>query len=109
MCTHVLHKDHWSTLVQMIDRIGVRELRNQVAAVIRRAGSGERLIVTVDGKPIAQLGPLEPDRSGVSLWDLAGAGLVEPPRRSDRPMEPAPLPVAADLRVDRLMDQVRSR
>jgi len=93
----------------MIDRIGVRELRNHVAAVIRRAGDGERLIVTVDGKPAAQLGPLAPDRSGFTLWDLAGAGLVEPPRRSDRPTEPAPLPVAADLRVDRLMDQVRSR
>jgi prevent-host-death family protein len=98
-----------ATLVGMIDRIGVRELRNQVAAVIRRAGDGERLIVTVDGKPVAQLGPLTPDESGVTLWDLAGAGLVEPPRRSDRPPEPAPLPVAADLRVDRLMDQVRSR
>ena len=93
----------------MIQRIGVRELRNQVAAMIRRAGDGERLIVTVEGKPTAQLGPLAPDRSGFTLWDLAGAGLVEPPRRSDRPDEPSPLPVAADLRVDRLMDQVRSR
>ena len=26
----------------MIERIGVRELRNQVAAVLRRAGDGER-------------------------------------------------------------------
>ncbi len=90
-------------------RIGVRELRNQVAATIRRAASGERMIVTVDGVPAAQLGPLEPDRTGVSLWDLAGAGLAEPPRRHDRPTEPTPLPVAADLRVDRLMDEIRSR
>lgn len=67
------------------------------------------MVVTVDGKPAAQIGPLSPDVSGVTLWDLAGAGLVEPPRRSDRPEEPTPLPVAADLRVDRLMDQVRSR
>ena len=93
----------------MIDRIGIRELRNQVAAVVRRAGSGERLIVTVDGAPVAQLGPITPDHRGVTLWDLAGAGLAEPPRRTDRPEAPAPLPGAADLRVDRLMDQVRSR
>lgn len=93
----------------MIEAIGVRTLRNQVASVIRRAGSGERLVVTVDGAPVAQLGPLTPDHDGVTLWDLAGAGLIQPPRRNDRPDEPDPLPVAADLRVDRLMDQVRSR
>lgn len=93
----------------MAEPIGVRTLRNEVAAVVRRAKSGERLVVTVDGKPAAQIGPLSPDHAGVTLWDLAGAGLVEPPRRSDRPEEPPPLPVAADLRVDRLMDQVRSR
>ncbi len=93
----------------MITLVGVRELRNQVAAVVRRAASGERMVVTVDGKPVAQLGPITPDHHGVTLWDLAGAGLVEPPRRVDRPVAPDPLPVAADLRVDRLMDQVRSR
>lgn len=93
----------------MIARIGVRTLRNQVASVLRRASDGERIIVTVDGRPAAQLGPLTPDTSGITLWDLAGAGLVEPPRRFDRPDEPPPLPLAADLRVDRLMEQVRSR
>lgn len=93
----------------MIEPIGIRTLRNQVAAVVRRASSGERMVITVDGKPAAQIGPLSPDTRGVTLWDLAGAGLVEPPRRFDRPEEPDPLPVAADLRVDRLMDQVRSR
>ena len=93
----------------MIERIGVRTLRNQVASVLRRASDGERIIITVDGRPAAQLGPLVPDGSGATLWDLAGAGLVEPPRRFDRPAEPAPLPLAADLRVDRLMEQVRSR
>jgi len=93
----------------MSEPIGVRTLRNEVAAVVRRAKGGERLVITVDGKPAAQIGPLSPDVSGVTLWDLAGAGLVEPPRRFDRPEEPTPLPVAADLRVDRLMGQVRSR
>lgn len=89
------------------ERIGVRELRNQVAAVVRRAAGGERLIVTVDGRPVAQLGPLEPDTAGLTVWDLAAAGLVEPPRRPDRPPAPAPVDVPADVRVDRLLDQVR--
>jgi prevent-host-death family protein len=92
-----------------MERIGIRELRNNVADAVRRAGGGERITVTSDGRPVAQLGPLEPDRTGVTLWDLAGAGLVAPPRRHDRPDPPTPIPVAADLRVDRLIGQVRGR
>ncbi len=92
-----------------MERLGVRELRNHVASALRRAEGGERLIITADGRPVAQLGPLTPNQEGATLWDLAGAGLVEPPRRHDRPSAPAPLPVAADLRVDRLLDQVRGR
>ena len=80
-----------------------------MAAVLRRARAGERLVVTVDGLPTAQLGPLEPDRAGVTLWDLAAAGLIEPPRRPDRPSVPPPLPVPADLSAERLLDASRGR
>lgn len=34
-----------------------RELRNNVSAVLRRAEAGERLTVTVNGRPVAELGP----------------------------------------------------
>lgn len=90
-----------------VPTIGIRELRNQVAAVVRRAGSGERLLVTVDGHPVAQLGPISPDSAGVSLWDLAAAGLLVPPRRPDRPPDPAPAPLPADLSADRLLETSR--
>ena len=89
--------------------IGVRELRNQVAAAIRRAGAGERLVVTVDGVPMAQLGPLAPDHTGVTLWDLAAGGLIEPPHQRQRPPNPAPIPVPADVSADRLLDAARGR
>jgi prevent-host-death family protein len=91
--------------------VGVRELRSNVAALLRRAGSGERVIVTVDGRPVAQLGPLTPDdaNGGVTLWDLAGAGLIEPPRRHDHPPAPRPKPIPADVRTERLLDHVRGR
>ncbi len=89
--------------------IGVRELRNQVAAALRRAEAGERLVVTVDGRPVAQLGPLTPGAGGATLWDLAAAGLVEPPRRPDRPADPAPLPLPADLNADRMLEGSRGR
>lgn len=92
-----------------MDEVGTRELRESLAAHITRASEGERILVSVQGQPVAQLGPLEPDRTGVTLWDLAGAGLIEPPRRPDTPDAPAPLPVPADIRVDRLLDSVRGR
>lgn len=35
-----------------------RELRNNVSNILRRAEAGERFTVTVDGRPVAELGPL---------------------------------------------------
>jgi prevent-host-death family protein len=39
--------------------VSARDLRNHTAAVLRGAEAGERLTVTVNGRPVAQLGPLE--------------------------------------------------
>ena len=46
----------------MSDEVSVRELRNHTAAVLRRVEAGERLRVTVDRRPVAELIPL-PSRS----------------------------------------------
>jgi prevent-host-death family protein len=40
------------------DDVSVRELRNHTAAVLRRVEAGERLRVTVDRRPVAELVPL---------------------------------------------------
>jgi prevent-host-death family protein len=40
------------------DDVSVRELRNHTADVLRRVESGERLRVTVDRRPVAELVPL---------------------------------------------------
>ena len=42
--------------------VSVRELRNHTADVLRRVEAGERLRVTVDRRPVAELVPL-PQRS----------------------------------------------
>ena len=42
----------------MATTIPQRELRNQAGAVLRRAEQGERFTITVDGRPVAELGPL---------------------------------------------------
>jgi prevent-host-death family protein len=46
-----------------------KELRNQVGEVLRRAEAGEEITITVAGRPVARLGPVDRRRwvSGPSL------------------------------------------
>ncbi len=41
-----------------MDSVTVRDLRNNGAEVLRRVERGERIIVTRDGTPVAELRPL---------------------------------------------------
>lgn len=87
--------------------MGIRELRNNVAAVVRRAAGGERILITSDGEPVAMIGPVEPDRDGVTLDDLIASGLVRPPGRADHPAEPEAAMLPVDVRADRALDEIR--
>jgi len=88
--------------------VGVRDLRSELAMHLRRAEAGERLIITIDGRAVAQLGPVAANEAP-SLQDLIAAGLVEPPRRRDRP-GPAPADtLAAGLTPDRVLRELRGR
>jgi prevent-host-death family protein len=48
--------------------IPARDLRNDVSGVLRRVERGERLRVTVSGRPVAELVPL-PRRPRAMGWD----------------------------------------
>ena len=65
-------------------------------------------MVTVDGLPVAQLGPLEA-AAAVTLDDLLAAGLVAPPRRRDRPSTPEVEDAPVDVRPDGVLDELRGR
>lgn len=92
-----------------MERIGIRQLRADVAAQVRRAGAGERVIVTVDGRPVAQLGPLEPEPGQRTLDDLAAQGHLVLARRDDRPGPEFAMPLWAGTRIDQLVREVRGR
>lgn len=61
--------------------VSVRELRNQTAEVLRRVEGGERVRVTVDRRPVAELAPLPtrgtwvPRERVLSALTQADAGL----------------------------------
>lgn len=53
----------------MTKELPQRELRNNISAVLRAAEAGEQYVVTVDGRPVAQLGPHRP-RQWVGASDV---------------------------------------
>jgi antitoxin (DNA-binding transcriptional repressor) of toxin-antitoxin stability system len=87
--------------------IGIRHLRSDVAALVRRAGAGEHIVVSVAGRPVAQLGPLTAGGRHLDLDDLVARGLVIAARRSGPLRVTDPIPVWQGARIDRLLRDVR--
>lgn len=89
-------------------RLGIRELRGHLTSLVRRAGGGERIVITIAGRPVAQLGPVEPAGATITIDDLAARGLLELAHRGDRPEDPG---VQIDSwtggRLDRALREVR--
>ncbi len=85
--------------------VGIRELRASLAESVRVAAAGERTVVTVGGRPVAQLGPLDADAP--DLERLIGSGAVIPPRRTSEWRAPEPVPVWAGVRIDQVLRELR--
>jgi prevent-host-death family protein len=66
-----------------------KELRNNVAEVLRRAEAGEEFTVTVSGRPVARLGPARP-RQWVSGPDLQRVWKTSVPRTLERDLARLP-------------------
>ncbi len=83
----------------------MRELRAGLAEAIRCAEGGERTVITVGGRPVAQLGPLDADAP--NLERLIGSGAVLPPRRFSTWRPPEPVAVWAGVRIDQVLRELR--
>jgi len=87
--------------------LGMRELRADLATHLRRAGAGQRVVDSVGGRAVAQLGPIEAEQGQTVLADLITAGAVLAPRRADA-SRPAPaVPVWSGVRLDRALKELR--
>ena len=60
------------------DRVGIRELKQNASAVVQRVKSGEIVIVTERGTPVARLIPA----GELTLDDMVDSGLASAPQRS---------------------------
>jgi prevent-host-death family protein len=90
--------------------VGVRELRADLAARVRRAANGEPTIVSVGGRPAAALVPLamrDERASDVPLSSLVASGALAPARRTDGRLPEGTVAVWGNVRLDRLLREVR--
>lgn len=63
----------------MATTIPQRELRNNVSDVLRRAEAGERFTITVNGRPVAELGPPAPAEKPWPTIDVLNRIIRETP------------------------------
>ncbi len=73
------------------DRVGVRELRQNLSVYLDRVKAGETLEVTEHGRPVARLGPNPPIR--LSIVDrMIADGRITPSTHDHRLTPPPPPP-----------------
>jgi prevent-host-death family protein len=87
--------------------IGIRDLRADMAALVRRAGSGEHVIISVAGRSVARLGPVHTPVGALGMDDLIAGGQVLAPRRTGTYRPPDPIPVWQGSRIDKLLHDIR--
>lgn len=89
-----------------MERVGVRELRQNASAVLRRVISGEAVEVTERGRPVAMIVPLpEPD----DLVDrLVAQGLAKPAKGNLSDLPPPLKPRRGSKLPSEVLEELRS-
>ena len=93
-------------LCYVVERVGVRELRQNLSRWLRRVENGESFEVTERGKPIAQLTPL-PSRNS-ALARLAAEGrLAQIGKGNLGDLGPPPLPRTGVITISEALQEIR--
>jgi prevent-host-death family protein len=92
-----------------VERIAIRELRNQASRVVRRARAGERLIITVDGVAAAEIGPVTDAERATSLDELVATGAVVAARVRRAAPSPRPVPAPSGRSSADVLAELRER
>ncbi|MGA1035822.1 MAG: type II toxin-antitoxin system Phd/YefM family antitoxin [Ilumatobacteraceae bacterium] len=85
--------------------LGVRDLRRDLAAVLRRARHGESTIVSDRGQPIAVIRPIDTDSPGME--QLLASSAVNAPRRLGAWRPLSPVRVWSGTRIDQALRELR--
>ena len=91
-----------------MDRVTIRQLRNDVSRIVARVRAGEHLIVTSNGEPVAEIGPI-PLRPGArTLEELYASGALIPPRARSKPLPATPIRFGRDRSSAEILEELRS-
>lgn len=80
--------------VDMAATVGIRELKQNASAIVRRAAAGETLEITDRGRPVARISPLA---VGSPFAQMVAEGRVVLARRDHLDGEPLPAPPGRPL------------
>lgn len=90
-----------------MERIGVRELRQNASKYLRRVAAGESLTITDRGRPVAVLNP--PPRSESLYEELVASGELIPAKRPFREVALSdPLPVKPGFSASAELERMRN-
>lgn len=90
-----------------MDSVTVRQLRNDVSRILKRANAGERLIITSNGVAVAEIGPLQARSERPTLEELIASGSVIPPRTSSQPAPAHPIPFDGPMTTEEILEEMR--
>lgn len=86
------------------ERVGVRELRQNLSVYLRRVKRGATLEVTERGEPVARLGP-PPKPNLIDRW--IAEGKVIPPKADLRDLPPPAKPVPGAISISEALEEQR--
>lgn len=83
--------------------VRITELKQNTAQIVARAASGEVIVITNRGKPVAQIAPLPVSR----LQQLIDAGLATPATRKSSDLGPPVQIVTEGPALSEVLQQMR--
>lgn len=89
----------------VMERVSVRELRQNLSVYLRRVKRGERLEVTERGRPVATLEPIGAEDDRVAR--LEARGLILRRGRGNLAALPAPEKLALERPLGEVLDELR--
>jgi prevent-host-death family protein len=88
-----------------MERVGVRELRQNLSVYLDRVKAGESLEVTEHGHPVARLSPLSPAKKKIE--EMIEEGRIRP-AYLHTPFNPIPLPADATMTLSEALAEMRA-
>ena len=87
-------------------KVAMSTLRKELALYLRRAKNGEQIIITVDGKPFAQIGPLEANKAS-GMEYLISSGLLNEPTSQGESKNLTYMSFPIDMSLQTLLLEIR--